>query len=83
MLNFFGDAERKYDLCKKLDPNNDLGSKKLIEEAEDNSMLYAEHTREYSSSVVEPLKNLVNELELKKSSFEMNGHTAISKKILI
>ncbi|WP_434641970.1 hypothetical protein PQ692_10935 [Thermoanaerobacterium thermosaccharolyticum] len=37
----------------------------------------------YSSSVVEPLKNLVNELELKKSSFEMNGHTAISKKILI
>lgn len=81
VVKHFRDAQRKYDLCGKLDPKNELGDNKLLNEAEENLIMYAEHTWGYSSSVSEPFETLVNDLELKKSSYAINANTAIAKNL--
>ena len=50
-VKLYKDAARKYNICKKLDPKEELGSKYFTEKAADELMLYAEHTWGYSSSV--------------------------------
>ncbi|WMJ85893.1 hypothetical protein [Anaerocolumna sp. MB42-C2] len=77
----FRDAQRKYDLCKKLDPFANLGDSSLVEKASENLMLYAEHTWGYSSSVSEPWETMVGDLELKKSAYAINGNTEIAKNL--
>jgi hypothetical protein len=77
----FRDAQRKYSLCKKLDPEGTLGKREWMESAAENLMLYAEHTWGYSSSVSEPWETLVGDLELKKSAYAINGNTKISKNL--
>ncbi|QHQ59931.1 glycosyl hydrolase [Anaerocolumna sedimenticola] len=77
----FRDAQRKYDLCKKLDPSANEGDSALIEDAAENLMLYAEHTWGYSSSVSEPWETMVGDLELKKSAYAINGNTEIAKNL--
>lgn len=81
VVKHYRDAQRKYELCRKLDPRNGVGDRKLMEEAEENMMLYAEHTWGYSSSVSEPWETLVNHLELKKSAYAINANTAVSKNL--
>lgn len=75
------DAQRKYDLCIKLDPNNELGNAKLLETAAENIMLYAEHTWGYSSSISEPWDSLVACLEKKKDAYAINANTDISRNL--
>ncbi len=77
----FKDAQRKYNLCKKLDPDTTLGDSVLIENAAENLMLYGEHTWGYSSSVSEPWETLVGDLELKKYAYAINGNTEISRNL--
>ncbi|MNO57979.1 hypothetical protein D3C76_485280 [compost metagenome] len=77
----FRDAQRKYSLCKKLDPEGTLGKTEWMESAAENLMMYAEHTWGYSSSVSEPWETLVGDLELKKSAYAINGNTEISKNL--
>ncbi|WP_026495701.1 hypothetical protein [Butyrivibrio sp. WCD3002] len=73
------DAARKYDLCKKLDPDNKVISSEDMLSAAENLMLYAEHTWGYSSSVSEPWDSMVESLEYKKTAYATNANTAISK----
>lgn len=80
-VKLYKDAARKYNICKKLDPKEELGSKYFTEKAADELMLYAEHTWGYSSSVSEPWESLVNVLALKKSAYAVNAHTHISKNL--
>lgn len=73
------DARRKHHLCQKLDAAG--GDRALQEEAEENLMLYAEHTWGYSSSIIEPWEPLVGNLEWKKSGYAVNANTAASKNL--
>jgi hypothetical protein len=75
------DAQRKYDLCKKLDADNKLGNAELLEKAAENIMLYAEHTWGYSSSISEPWDSLVACLEKKKDAYAINANTDISRNL--
>ncbi len=75
------EAQRKYDLCKKLDAENKLGSAELMEKAAENIMLYAEHTWGYSSSISEPWDSLVACLEKKKDAYAINANTDISRNL--
>ncbi len=77
----YKDAIRKYDLCKKIDPDSTLGNKALVESAAENLMLYAEHTWGYSSSISEPWDSLVAGLEKKKDAYAINGNIDISKNL--
>lgn len=70
------DAQRRYDLCRKLDPDNKEGSAALMEEAAQNVMMYAEHTWGYSSSISEPWDSLVALLEKRKDAFAINASNA-------
>ncbi|PNT92799.1 hypothetical protein CDQ83_04365 [Clostridium thermosuccinogenes] len=80
-VKLFREAQRKYDLCKKLDPENRLGNAELLENAAENIMLYAEHTWGYSSSISEPWDSLVACLEKKKDAYAINANIAISKNL--
>lgn len=73
------DARRKNHLCRKLDESG--GTPALLEEAEENLMLYAEHTWGYSSSVTEPWEPLVGNLEWKKAAYAVNANTAASRNL--
>ena len=75
------EAQRKYDLCKKLDPQNKLGDEELLESGAENIMLYSEHTWGYSSSISEPWDTLVSCLEKKKDAYAINANTDISKNL--
>lgn len=75
------EAQRKYDLCKKLDSENRLGDADLLERAAENIMLYAEHTWGYSSSISEPWDSLVACLEKKKDAYAINANTDISRNL--
>ena len=80
-VKVFKDAQRKYDLCCKLDRDGTRGDSKLKEDAAENIMLYAEHTWGYSSSVSEPWDFMVGNLEKKKDAYATNANTYISENL--
>ena len=49
MVKVFRNGQRKFNLCRKLDPSGEKGIPTLVEDAAENLMLYAEHTWGYSS----------------------------------
>lgn len=75
-VKVFRDAQRRYDICKKLDPNNEIGNPELMEQAAQNIMMYAQHTWGYSSSISEPWDSLVALLEKRKDAFAINASNA-------
>ena len=74
-------AQRKYHICRKLDREQQLGDKALMDEAARNIMLYAEHTWGYSASITEPWSTMVNELDLRNASYAVQADTAASKNL--
>ncbi len=80
-VKIFCDARRKYNICRKLDREQTLGDEKLMEQAAENLMLYAEHTWGYSSSVSEPWETLVGDLEMKKTAYAINANTEVSRNL--
>ncbi|GGH79813.1 hypothetical protein JOD43_002315 [Pullulanibacillus pueri] len=81
IVKHFREAQRKYQLSHKLDPNGALGKKEWVDQARDHLMMYAEHTWGYSSSVSEPWATLVNDLELRKAGYAIKAHEAISRNL--
>ncbi|KRG15803.1 glycosyl hydrolase [Lederbergia galactosidilytica] len=77
----YRDAQRKYHLSKKLDPEDKLGKLPFLKEAEYQLMLYAEHTWGYNSSVREPWNTLVNDLDFRKAAYATNANRLISKNL--
>ncbi len=77
----YKDAQRKYNLCYKLDPEEKLGETEWIKAAEQQMMMYAEHTWGYSSSVSEPWNTLVNDLDYRKAAYAVNANRLISKNL--
>ncbi|MCM3109600.1 glycosyl hydrolase [Lederbergia lenta] len=77
----YRDAQRKYQLSKKLDPNGQLGNPIYLADAEHQLMMYAEHTWGYSSSVGEPWNTLVNDLDYRKGAYAVNANSLISRNL--
>ncbi|KAF1300881.1 glycosyl hydrolase [Enterococcus sp. JM9B] len=75
----YKDAQRKYHLVDKLEKQTLTENIELREKAQDNLMMYAEHTWGYSSSISEPWNTLVNDLEYRKTGYATQAHVAISK----
>ncbi|MBP1042510.1 hypothetical protein I6N95_15940 [Vagococcus sp. BWB3-3] len=73
----YRDAQRKYQLSLKLGSNG-TGQPDQFQLAEDNLMMYAEHTWGYSSSVSEPWNTLVNDLDFRKAAYATNANRQIS-----
>lgn len=77
----FRDAQRKLDLARKLDPDGSLCKAEWVRQAEDDIMLYAEHTWGYSSSVSEPWVTLVNDLDLRKTLYAVDANVMASRNL--
>ncbi|MBP1043477.1 hypothetical protein I6N95_20850 [Vagococcus sp. BWB3-3] len=75
----YRDAQRKYRLANKLDPEGLLGKPELLAEAEQDLMMYAEHTWGYHSSVGQPWNTFVNDLDYRKAAYAINANSFISR----
>lgn len=80
-VKHYREGLRLYNLCKKLDPKNELGEEKLMDDALNNFMMYSEHTWGYSASITEPWHTMVNNLDLRKQSFASKGHEAAARNL--
>ncbi|WP_054023953.1 glycoside hydrolase [Bacillus sp. FJAT-28004] len=65
----FRDAQRTLRLVKQLDPNSNIVKQDVIDEAEHQLTMYAEHTWGYHSSVYEPWHPMVQSLAVRKESY--------------
>lgn len=81
VVKHYRDAQRKYCICKNLDPEAKIGNKKLMNEALTNLMLYSEHTWGYSSSVSEPWNTLVNDMDLRKNLYAEKAHECVCRNL--
>lgn len=80
-VKLYREAVRKYDICRKLDPDRVLGDEELMHQSVREQMLFAEHTWGYSSSVSEPWESLVGSLELKKGSYAVNANSYTARNL--
>ncbi|MCL6456666.1 MAG: glycoside hydrolase [Gorillibacterium sp.] len=73
----YRDAVRTLRTVRSLDPLQQAADKQLLEAAEYNLMMYAEHTWGYSSSVGEPWHPLVQALGARKERYATEGHRLV------
>lgn len=73
------DARRRYHLCQRLD--RDIAKKypDLYRTAQDNLLLYAEHTWGHSSTITNPYDTMVLNLDMRKNSYASKAHEAASR----
>lgn len=69
----FRNAQRTLDVVKRLDPERKLAAASDIAQAEQQLMMYAEHTWGYHSSISEPWHIMVQELAVRKEAYAANA----------
>ncbi len=77
-VKHFLDARRRYRLCERLDPEMRLHDPELVRMAQDNLLLYAEHTWGHSSTISNPYDTMVLNLDMRKNSYASKAHEAAS-----
>lgn len=80
-VQHFREAQRRLRLAEQLDPGS-RKTKQWIESAEEDLMIYAEHTWGHSASVSEPYDPGVNRLELRKGLYAQRAHESVSRALL-
>lgn len=77
-LKHFKQAALRYSLCKRLDERCDEKYPALAESAEENLLLYAEHTWGHSSTITNPCDTMVLNLDMRKTSYASKAHESAS-----
>ena len=77
-VKHFLDARRRYQLCERLDPDMRQHDPELVRTAQDNLLLYAEHTWGHSSTITNPYDTMVLNLDMRKTSYASKAHEAAS-----
>ena len=77
-VKHYKDADHRYRLAKRLDADADAHYPALAEAAQDNLMLYAEHTWGHSSTITNPYDTMVLNLDMRKNSYASKAHEAAS-----
>ncbi|RAP73590.1 glycoside hydrolase [Paenibacillus montanisoli] len=79
----FRNAQRMLGAVNRLDPQHAFAGEAAVRDAEQQLMMYAEHTWGYHSSVREPWHLMVQELGLRKEAYAANAsravHTALDR----
>lgn len=73
-VKHYKEAQRIYHLCGRLDANVYEKYKKETREAEDNLLLYAEHTWGHSATITNPYDTMVLNLDMRKTSYASKAH---------
>ena len=80
-VKVYREAQRYQRLATALDPEGRWMDPGLTESAEQNMMLYAEHTWGYSSSISEPWNSMVASVGMKKSQYAVQANVAANRNL--
>jgi hypothetical protein len=80
-VKHYKEAQRMYHLCERLDSQGHVSKKELVREAEDNLLLYSEHTWGHSSTITNPYDTMVQNLDIRKTSYASKAHEASAKNL--
>ena len=78
-VKHYKDALHRYQMCKRLDSDIARKYPELYTTAQDNLMLYAEHTWGHSSTITNPYDTMVLNLDMRKNSYASKAHEAASR----
>ncbi len=73
------DARRRWQLCRRLEKDAAEKFPALDAAAQDNLLLYAEHTWGHSSTISDPYDTMVLNLDMRKNSYASKAHEAASR----
>ncbi|MGN0297667.1 MAG: hypothetical protein ACI4C1_00540 [Lachnospiraceae bacterium] len=77
-VKHYKDAVHRYQLCKRMEPDMERKYPELVHCAQDNLLLYAEHTWGHSGTISDPYSTMVLDLDMRKSSYASKAHEAVS-----
>lgn len=77
-VKHYREARQRFRLCRRLDPELREHYPDLVRMAEDNLLLYAEHTWGHSSTITNPYDTMVLNLDARKNSYASKAHEAAS-----
>jgi hypothetical protein len=80
-VKHYKEAQRMYHLCERLDDHGKISKKEFVREAEDNLLLYAEHTWGHSATINNPYDTMVQNLDIRKTSYASKAHEASAKNL--
>lgn len=78
-VKHYKDALHRYQLCQRLEPKVAKKYPALYAAAQDNLLLYAEHTWGHSSTITNPYDTMVLNLDMRKNSYASKAHEAVSQ----
>ncbi len=78
-VKHYKDALHRYQLCQRLEPKTAKKYAALYAAAQNNIMLYAEHTWGHSSTITNPYDTMVLNLDMRKNSYASKAHEAASQ----
>ncbi|MGL4346065.1 MAG: hypothetical protein ACRCTE_12785 [Cellulosilyticaceae bacterium] len=78
-VKHYKEAQRTYHLCERLDPDNKWIRADFQREAEENLLVFAEHTWGHSSTITNPYDTMVQNLDIRKTSYASKAHEASAK----
>lgn len=77
-VKHYKDARHRYHLCERLDKKVREKYQEHWRMAQDNLLLYAEHTWGHSSTITNPYDTMVLNLDMRKNSYASKAHEATS-----
>lgn len=80
-VKHYKEAQRMYHLCERLDPDHKVMKEQFVRDAEDNLLVYAEHTWGHSSTITNPYDTMVQNLDIRKNSYASKAHEAAAKNL--
>lgn len=80
-VKHYKDAQRMYHLCERLDPEHKVMKEQFVRDAEDNLLVYSEHTWGHSSTITNPYDTMVQNLDIRKNSYASKAHEAAAKNL--
>ncbi|WMJ23900.1 hypothetical protein RBG61_04320 [Paludicola sp. MB14-C6] len=80
-VKHYKEAQRMYHLCERLNKKANAAKDCFTREAEDNLMLYAEHTWGHSSTITNPYDTMVQNLDIRNTSYASKAHESAAKNL--
>lgn len=78
-VKHYREAQHRYHLCRRLEPQISEKYPQYVKKAQDNLLLYAEHTWGHSATIINPYDTMVTNLDMRKNSYASKAHEAASR----
>lgn len=75
-VKHFKEAQRLSHICDRLEEKTGVHNDRLSDLADENMLLYAEHTWGHSSTITNPYDTMVLNLDMRKGSYASKAHEA-------